>query len=196
MKHVDMSFIPDQEVGEWKITTSEVKPRELGEYINLVKTGRGFIQGGSVKLLHRGRTLVMSNTSDEINDFRPFVQKAKGYVLINGLGLGCLVKVLLEKTEPRIERITVIEKSAEVIEMVAKHFQDPRLEVIHEDCFLYQPKQKYDCVWHDIWDTITSDNLLEMKILHRKYAKRTRYQDSWAKKICLRLRREEKAVSY
>jgi hypothetical protein len=188
---VDMSFLPDGESGDWKISSFEVEEKEMSQIISIIKTGRS-VPAGSYKRLTRKGTVVMSNTPDEIRDFKCFTNKAKGTVLINGLGIGCVVKVLLDN--PLIERIFVIEKSEDVIKLVAPHFNDERLTIIHSCCFEYLPPkgQIYDFVWHDIWDDICEDNLNEMGTLHRKYARKTMWQDSWAKDLCKRQREKSK----
>lgn len=180
---LDMSFIKDGTLGNWSISTFEVPKNSLHEKISLIKTGRA-VPAGIYKMLKRGGTVVMSNTPDEIRDFKFFTSKAEGSILINGLGLGCVVKVLLDK--PQVTKITVIEKSEDVIKLVAPYFNDERLVIINADSFDYRPPkgEKYNYVWHDIWDTISESNLPEMAKLHRKYAKKTEWQDSWAKRIC------------
>lgn len=186
---VDMSFIPDAVSGDWSVSTFEVPPNDWTQANSMWKTGRR-VPAGTYKKLSRNDTVVMSNTPDEIRDFSLFTWNARGNVLINGLGLGCVVKVLLDK--PEITKITVIEKSEDVIKLVSPYFNDERLTVIHADAFEYTPPkgERYHFVWHDIWDYITSDNLPEMAKLHRKYARKADWQGSWAKAECLRLKRK------
>ena len=193
---IDMSFLPDGKSGNWEISSFTVKPEELSEMISIFKTGRG-VPAGTYKKLTRGGHVIMSNTPDEIRDFTPFLSNAKGVILINGLGMGCLVKALLEKEA--VEEIIVIEKSLDVINLVAPYFNDKRLTIINDDAFTYQPpkNKKYDYIWHDIWDDICADNLPEMAKLHRKYAKRvTCFQDSWSKGECQRQKRLERSYYY
>ena len=182
---IDLSFIPDASSGNWSVSTFIVPENDLSQRLSALKTGRS-VPAGEYKSLKRGGTVVMSNTPDEIRDFMHFVRRASGSVLINGLGLGCVVKALLEKES--VTKITVIEQSADVISLVRPHFSDPRLIVIHADAFDYIPPkgEVFDFVWHDIWDYITAGNLPEMAKLHRKYGKRASWQDSWAKPLCQR----------
>lgn len=190
-----MSFIPDGISGNWSVETYEVSD-DFWYKISMMKTGRG-VPKGTYKKLVRSRTIVMSNTPDELRDFVHFKHRAIGNVLINGLGLGCLVKVLLENKE--VTKITVIEKSDDVIKLIAPYFNDKRLNIIHADAFEYVPPkgEKYDFVWHDIWDNICGDNTKEMTVLHRKYAKKTNWQDSWAKAQCqAQNRRAKQKYSY
>jgi spermidine synthase len=88
--------------------------------------------------------------------------------------------------KPEVTHITVIEKDVDVLELVGKHITDPRVTLIHADAYEYNPPKDvhYDFIWHDIWDNITNDNLPEMTKLHRKYARKTGWQDSWCKSLC------------
>lgn len=146
---LDMSFLPDGKSGSWSISSFEVKEKDLSQMISLFKTGRG-VPAGQYKRLMRGGTIVMSNTPDEIRDFRHITHKAHGNILINGLGMGCVITVLLQN--PKVTKITVIENSKDVIDLVAPHFSDARLNIIHEDAFKYVPPkgERFDFVWHDI----------------------------------------------
>jgi spermidine synthase len=129
----------------------------------------------------------MSDTPAELEDMYYFVYHAKGKVLINGLGLGAAVQAVLSK--PEVEHVTVIEISEDVIKLVADHYlkrYGDRLTIIHADALTWQPPkgQKFDTVWHDIWDSICTDNLEEMGRLHRRYGKRAAWQASWCREQC------------
>jgi len=194
--NLDMSFIPDGKSGDWSVETFSVSKKDnISQQISFMKTGRN-VPEGTYKRLKKGNTTVMSNTPDEIRDFRWFFLEAKGSILINGLGLGCCVKFLLDN--PEVTKITVIEISEDVIKLIAPYFKDERLNIIHADALEYKPTkgEKFDCVWHDIWDNICIDNLAEMAILHRKYGRRTKCQDSWCKDYCLDARQREKQWSW
>lgn len=179
--------VPDGKSGPWEVKTFSVPKNDVSQVISLFKNGRG-VPPGTYKRLMRHNTTVMSNTPDEIRDFRYFVRRATGKVLVNGLGLGVLLNALLSKSE--IEEITVIEKSEDVIRLVAPSVTDPRVTIIKANAFDYQPPKgkRYNAVWHDIWDYICADNLPEMHRLHRKYGRRTDYQESWCRHLCERQR--------
>jgi spermidine synthase len=133
----------------------------------------------------------MSNTFDEIRDFYFFLNRAYGSVLINGLGLGVTVKFLLDK--PEVTKIIVIEKSKDVISLVAPYFNDKRLCIINADAFEYNYQgEKLNFVWHDIWDDIVSENLPEMTTLCRKYGRKTENQACWCRARCERYDKQEK----
>jgi len=183
---IDMSHIKTGNSGDWSV--EEFEASELWYRISLMKSGRG-VPPGKYLRLKRGRTVVMSNTPDEIRDFSQFVWRAKGRILVNGLGLGCVLTALLDK--PEITEVIVVEQSKDVINLISGSFNDSRLTIVHADAFEYTPTGRFDAVWHDIWDHITADNLQYMTKLHRKYARRTDWQDSWCKKQCQRLKRQE-----
>jgi spermidine synthase len=133
----------------------------------------------------RGRTVVMSNTPMEIRTNRAIIHNATGDVLINGLGIGMVLKAVLAK--PDVRSVRVIEKHPEVIELVAPTYApDPRVEIIQADCFDYEPPKgmRFNAVWHDIWDYICGDNLPEMHKLHRRYGRRADWQWSWCRERC------------
>lgn len=179
--------VPDGVSGIWKVETFTVSEDDakFAAMRAAFHGGRGSLPAGEYKRLYRGKTLVMSNTPDEISDFKYFAHIAHGSVLINGLGLGVLLKALLNK--PEITDITIIEKSEDVIKLVAPTYSiDKRITIINADAFTYIPQKgkRFNFVWHDIWDYITSDNLPEMTKLHRKYGTKCDYQDSWCKAQC------------
>jgi len=181
--------VPDGVSGKWSVSTFTVEKEELSQMLSMMKYGRG-VPAATYKRLMRGGATIMSNTPDEISDFLGFLYKAKGSILINGLGLGVTLKALAEK--PEVTDITVIENSEDVIKLVAPYYTDPKITIIQADAFTWNPPKGkiYDCVWHDIWDNICADNLPEMTKLHRKYARRSKYQESWCKYRCLRQKRE------
>src|SRR5262245_13954470 len=82
--------------------------------------GRRAVRPGRYERLMRGPTIVMSDTPAELMDLSWFRYKATGAVLINGLGLGCAVKMALEKSEVR--EVTVIELAQPVIDLIGPRF--------------------------------------------------------------------------
>lgn len=132
-------------------------------------------------------TLVMSDTPAEIRDHMYAVSLAHGRVLVNGLGLGVVVQAMLRK--PEVECLTVVEIEPDVISLVGPYYQEmfgDRLEIIEADALEWKAPvgDRFDVVWHDIWDSVNMDNLPDMHKLHRKYGHRCGYQDSWARAEC------------
>lgn len=184
--HIEVT-VPDGVCGNWRVETFEISAREAG-FANLrAAIGHHLeaINAGHYKRLMRGDKLVMSNTPMEVQTHREFIQRAKGSILINGLGLGMALTAILQK--PSVTDVTVVELSPEVITLCGPTFTaDPRVTLVQGDAFTYAPPRgkRYDCVWHDIWDDIMRSNLPDMRTLHRKYGRRTRWQACWAREEC------------
>jgi hypothetical protein len=185
--------VPDNQTEKFKIETFTVSNKSLNYHQwskgNLI-LGRGSVPSGTYKRLIRLNSmnnLIMSNTPDEIKDHTEFINKAKGEVLINGLGLGIVIEMLLLK--PEVTHITVIEKEEEIIKMVDPYFKDDRITIICDDAFNYNPPLniKYGAVWHDIWDYICEDNLENMHNLRLKYENISEWQGCWCENECKKI---------
>lgn len=128
-----------------------------------------------VKLIYKPENeVMMSDTPMERNTNQHFLNSAHGDVLIFGLGLGLIVLPLLEAEN--VSSVTVIELHQDLIDMVQpilkKHDKSNKLKCIQGDCFTYHEQIKgrmYDCIYGDIWMSISTDNYEDMKFLTRKY---------------------------
>ena len=184
-------IVPDGKSGDWSVETFTISEHDASMFnmrAALQSGGRG-AKSGTYKKLVRNSEVIMSNTQAEIRDHLWFISTAKegGHILINGLGLGVALTAILESD--KVESITIIEKSEDVIKLVSPTFKDDsRVKIIHADAFEWKPPKgiRYSAVWHDIWDYICEDNLPEMHKLHRKYGRRTDWQGSWARDLCKR----------
>lgn len=181
--------LPEMQAGNWRV--EKFRADAAGGLAYALK-GRGVPAGEEFTRLMRGGTLVMSDTPSEMRDHFYAVHKATGSCLLNGLGIGMVLKAILAKKE--VTDVTVVELSEEVLQMVAPHYSDPRVTFVHASAFTYQPPKgkRYQMVWHDIWDYICADNLPEMHRLHRRYGRRSDWQGSWARGECERAEREWK----
>ena len=100
----------------------------------------------------------MTAAPNEINTIRPAAEAAHGRVLTLGLGLGYFAFHAL--LNPRVERVTAVERSSDAIrlfrERILPAFPRPeRLTILQADAFaaapaLYQSGQ-YDFVFADLW---------------------------------------------
>lgn len=187
--------IPVGQRGDWvveRFSVSESSARRFnwqspdrpilpGEYTRLV-------EGGPWSSTNKSQKIWMSDTPAEMDDMSPLIcDQVAGadHVLLNGLGLGASVRVCLEQG---CRRVTVIEKSPEVLQLCGKHwvhaFGASRVELIKADALTWRPPagKKYDFVWHDIWLNISDLNWPEMKKLHRAYGSRSGgNQESWCR---------------
>ena len=191
MNKVELNLHPGTS-GDWTlkkfvVTKDDARMHNLREIFN----GRvRLIYAGEYWGLYRNGAVIMSNTPSEISDHRQFIRRASGKVLVGGLGLGMVLKCLLDKDS--VTKVTVVEKSADVIKLVASAYEsDPRVEIVNADIFEYKPTEKYDCAWFDIWDYISGEEYPEMKRLHRRYGRYVGWSDSWRCKQSRRLYREQ-----
>lgn len=194
---VPVGISNDWEIARFEVTEDEAKFHNLREALH--GSRRNISPGVYTRLTRRGN-VIMSNTPAEIHDNHNLMRHVRicpiiadnDHILINGLGLGVTLQLVLDK--PAIKHLTIIEKSEDVIALVAPHWKaryGDRLTIIHADAFDWQPpkNKRYGVVWHDIWDNITSDNLPEMHKLHRKYGRRCDWQGSWCRWECEQARR-------
>ena len=181
---IEKVSLPAMAKGPWKIERFKVDAPDFHSMLR----GRGVPVGEEFTRLMRGRTVVMSDTPAEMRDHYYAVEKAKGSCLINGLGIGMVLKAVLKN--PEVTDVTIVEVSQDVIDMVAPHYSDERVTFVCADALAYQPPKgkRYQMVWHDIWDYICGDNLAQMHALHRKYGRRSNWQGSWCRDECERHR--------
>ena len=159
--------VPAGVSGDWKVEKFFAK-RSASSIMDDLR-GRGLPEGEYTRLSNSAEACFMSDTPAEYRDAAWFIREAEGDVLISGLGLGMVVKALLKK--PEVTSITVLELSEDVIKLVAPTYADPRVRVILADCRKWKADRKFDYAWHDIWADVSTDDLPEMQLLRRRYAK-------------------------
>lgn len=157
---------------------------------------RAATPGTYTKLVMDG-ALWMSDTPAEFRDHSNAVYMIKRpetrRVLINGLGIGMVVKAAVDA--PHVEHIDVVELDKRVVDLIGPHYEaDPRVTIHHADAYTIDwPKgTRWDVVWNDIWLDLCTDNLDLMAKLHRKYGRRAGWQGSWGKELLRRQRDQER----
>lgn len=181
--------IPEGESGEYRIERFVIddKGKEHHNLLESIHNSRRNVPSGSFTRLMKGRSNwngpIMSDTPAEVLDHLEPIRKAKGKILITGLGIGMVLDACLKKES--VEHATVIEFSEDVIKLVAPHYQErygDRLEIIHADALEWKSPRgsKYGMVWHDIWPNICADNWEDMKALKRRYARKSQWVGCWA----------------
>ena len=190
-----IEILPEsQETENFMLEHFEV-PEDQG--IGTLLGGRYVTPGKYVRLRRKsgwGRGPVMSDTPDERYSNGEIVREAEGDVLIGGFGIGMILVPILKN--PKVKSVTVIEISNEVPPMVIPYLPNKKkLTVIYADVMEWKPPKgkKWDVIYFDIWDNICSDNLEEIRVLHRRFARRkTKFMNSWMKEECQRLKRENR----
>jgi hypothetical protein len=153
------------------------------------------VRAGSYMKLTVGGTLMMSDTQMEQSSNMEVVDKARGDVLIAGLGLGLILMPIL--ANPVVTSVTVIENNSNVVNLVAPTLQacegGEKLVVIHADIREWKPKRgsRWHTIYFDIWPFVCEDNLDEMDELHERfknYRVKGGWMGSWQRKKLQNLR--------
>ena len=175
-------ILKDGKVGDFELAQFEIGTNDMYAMLH------GIPGGKFVRLTHRGE-VVMSNTDMEKRTNTSFVLNAHGNVLIGGLGIGLIILAIQDKEE--VKQITVVEKNAEVIELVGNQLPlNSKVNIVHDDVFDYKPLFKYNTIYMDIWNYINSDIYnQQMKPLISRYRRylvpksedENKYIDCWCK---------------
>lgn len=137
-----------------------------------------------------GPDVWMSDTRYEIADHGPAIDRIEDgaqRVLINGLGLGLIVRAAI--LAPTVRSVDVIEYADDVIRLVGPAWQrlarerGVRLAIHHANAF-DDPLAggRWDVAWHDIWPSIPI-NAGEADYLEAMYHGRAGWQGSWARTL-------------
>ncbi len=188
--------IPNGQMGPRKIDRIRVSARDSFIMRLRAISGhfRSYIPAGThVSRLLRGDTLVMSDAPEEIMDHSDAVRRASGNVLVTGLGLGVVLQDLMRN--PAVSHVTVLEISKDLIDLVGSFYKDKfgdKLTIVRGDAYTFRFRSgiTFDFAWHDIWDTISEDNLPQMARLRRRYSKICKEQEFWCQAECRAQRRK------
>jgi len=199
--YTDMATIlPEGEKGKAKLKHYTISKREADfSRLRMAMTGgrEQAANEGTFAQLFVGGQLVMSDTDMERDTNRSFVHGARGKVLVAGLGL-ILLPVL---ASDKVEHVTVIELSQDVINLVEPHIRRAagkaaaeKLAVIQADIFDWKPPkgEKWDVIYFDIWPDLCTTYLKQMTKLHRKFGRRKTeggWMNSWGRYDLLRMQR-------
>lgn len=160
------THIPEGYSGPWSITRVRLSkdfdvPVPAGGWIHGKPKGKSFVlpAGAYTNLwrkteatMHTYGELVMHDTPQELQTHLNFMLRARGTVLITGLGLGCVARGCL--ANPAVEHVTIIERDPDVLKLVRPYMPEgPRLTIIQADALQWtkQNTQTFSCAWHDLW---------------------------------------------
>lgn len=129
--------------------------------------------------LHNVRgEIVMEDSQIELRKHLPIWLKARGRVLVTGLGLGCVVRGLLANRD--VDRIEVVEIDRDVARIVGAEFAgDARVGLTLGDARDEDVVSgRFDFAWHDLWQ---EDDGLAMThaTLFEKFGARCGPQGAW-----------------
>jgi hypothetical protein len=120
------------------------------------------------QLLQNGAPIA-DNHPKNLSRHQHFLRRARGRILISGLGLGETLFKLLEQED--VELIRVIEKHQGIIDLVKPAVNDQRVNLIRADIFDYTPGagDHYDFVYHSIWNTKKAAKAAERNALQEVF---------------------------
>lgn len=145
------------QVSRYKLTAK--RANEINWQIVLHAEDRAWAYPGTYTGLSIEKLMVMSDEAKEIQDHLPFIAKARGRVLLTGLGIGMCLQALLRK--PEVEHVTVVELSADVLALVGPHYLEmfgcDRLSLVNANAYTWKPPAgtRFDYAWHDVWPLAT-----------------------------------------
>lgn len=186
--------VPEGRKGPWYVERFTVEQDSPGR-LRYAMHGRDVPPGTYTRLMRDGswNEIMMSDTPMEMRDQFSAIFEIKqrgGRVLLNGLGLGMVLKAAL--ASPQVTHVDVVEIEQDIIDLVWPTYAvDARAQVHHADAYTieWQKDARWTVAWHDIWPTLCTDNLPLMAKLHRKYGRRVDWQGSWGKEMLHGLRR-------
>lgn len=177
--------------GDWRLERFAVSPSRVGAEDD-PRPAWARCPPGQYLRLSVGSVVMMTDTFEEWSSQRPGMARAcrdGGRVLVSGLGLGVVVDSMLRTPGSRVEHVTVIEASQDVIRLVGPSLEarhGDQLEIVHHDAFTWTPAagSRYTVGWHDIWPNPYDPGVpAEMDRLEAHYAACCGWQGCWAREI-------------
>lgn len=179
--------IPAGSAGLWVVRKPTLTKRTLVEHCGKFKwvepCSYTWLGRYTTATLHTGGEAVMHDTPEELNTHLDFMLRARGSVLITGLGLGCVTRGVL--ANPNVTKVLVIERDKDVLKLVEPHMpKDPRLYILYFDAVAWceQSSERFDCAWHDLW-TDEERGEPHLAEVHQRLLiamrKRVKFQGAW-----------------
>lgn len=142
------SSMAPAEFGRWQIIRRNSPDRDLLGFPTQTMLCRW--SWASLHMSHG--EIVMDDSLPELRRHMPIFVEGRGRILKTGLGLGCVVRGLLEKAE--VEHIDVVEVDADIIRHCGAEFAgNPRVTIHHADAHTWDfGGLTWDYVWHDVHD--------------------------------------------
>lgn len=160
--------LSDFRVSDW------LPEKDLGGGWSIVRKGSGTV------LLFKGEwwmdDYMLGRGFDNTFDF---IDKAKGHILITGLGLGCVPAYLINKKNDAIESITIIEREPRIIRHVGTELikKSDKISIVEADAMSWIPTRIFDVAWHDFFLSSPREN--EVSFTEKHYEKYCREQYFW-----------------
>jgi hypothetical protein len=172
-----VDVVPEGESGGWRVQHFRVDDAlsELLRVRSVQHPEEWTPPGTYARLLDPEGNVVMSDTLHERESNAEFVERARGDVLVGGLGLGMILVPVMAK--PTVTSVTVVERRKEVIDLAWGHVPNPRgiyARVVEADVDHWRvpTSARWDTIYFDLWSSVGRDNLNDMHWKRRKYKNR------------------------
>lgn len=125
--------------------------------------------------LFKNNKVVMCSIEFELLTNKPFIDNAKGDILILGLGLGMIVFPLLN--DPLVTSIKIIENDDLLIQYIggkiSEYDTDNKVSIVSGDAYEYftnmNQNEKYDTIYLDFWIELNNENIEEVTSVKENY---------------------------
>ena len=181
--------IPEASNGKWTLKNQEYKPYELfvcqdleiDGYKELPQLGY-FREGFSFPTVFENGIEWMAIKPNEIETMKEPIDKARGSVLVLGLGLGYYTYMISEKEN--VDSITVVERDKSVIELFENHIlpqfkNKNKITLVNMDAFDYIERngknKEFDFQFADLWHDISDGTELYLKLRKKELSSKTEY---------------------
>lgn len=132
-----------------------------------------------IQLLENNRTWMTSLPIEQMQHWR-VLKDFSGHVLVGGLGIGLAVTILSKN--PKVKKITVVEQSPDVCELVYPYIRQNKVRLIKDDLFDflkslakerdYNPvPNKFDFAFYDIWASDSQSTFFDTVVPLRELSK-------------------------
>ena len=151
--------------GKYALKSISYEPYQLFAYDDIkIKDYKEYSQIGyfnqkfSYLALTEGNNIWMSLNPNEIETMKPYINKARGNVLVLGLGMGYVPFMLSLKN--CVKSVTIVEKDQEIInlfnELIYPQFPNKeKIKIVKSDAVEYVSKNQkqwtYDYIFADLW---------------------------------------------
>ena len=182
------SEVPAGRSGAWLVEKFEIEDDGRSDSQESPVPDCARLRAGQYTRLRCGPTVFMTDLYDEWWTQRSAIDEARrrgGRVLITGLGLGLVIEAILRPGESRVDEVVVVERSPDVIRLVAPFLErryGDQITVHEADAFHWQPGpgERFQVVWHDIWPNPWAPEAMEETVqLEARFGPFADWQGSW-----------------
>jgi hypothetical protein len=145
---------------------------------------------GTYTCLRRGPEQFMTDFYDEWWTQRDGIAEALlrgGDVVITGLGIGMVTEAILRPADSKVNHVTIVEYSPDVIRLVAPYLEGRypgRVEIVQGDAYTWEPPagRRFTVAWHDIWPNPHDPEVIpQMDLLEARYSAWCDWVGFWPK---------------